>query len=165
MRGLLIAVGVATLLFAGTQEGTGKSKAKAVQVQKEVKVTGIRQAPLNSDSQNLPSINEDTTPPMPGKVKPIPKSFVTAPPMIPHSIKDLTPIKIGDNKCLGCHMPKNAKSMKVTPIPPSHFIANFRKNKKEKKLVGARYICTTCHAPQAKVNPVVENKFQSLKSK
>jgi cytochrome c-type protein NapB len=129
---------------------------------KYVKVTGIRQAPLSADSQNLPSINEDTTPPMPGKTKPLPKAFVTAPPMIPHSIKGMVPIKVGKNQCLSCHDPKVAKGLKITPIPPSHYVDNFNGDKKKKKLAGSRYFCTTCHAPQAKVNPVVENKFESI---
>jgi cytochrome c-type protein NapB len=128
-----------------------------------VDVTGIRKAPLEADSQNLPKLQENETPPMPGKTKPLPTSFVTAPPMIPHSVKGMVPIKVGKNQCLTCHMPNVAKQLKITPMPPDHFVDNFEGNKKEPKVAGSRYFCTTCHAPQAKVDPVIENRFESLR--
>jgi cytochrome c-type protein NapB len=153
---LLSLVGVG-LLFGSTDGNSSSTKGDYV------KVTGIRQAPLTADSQNLPNIKENDNPPMPGKTKPIPKAFVTAPPMIPHSIKGMVPIKVGKNQCLSCHDPKMAKTLKITPIPPSHFVDNFKGGKKEKKLAGSRYFCTTCHVPQAQVDPVIENKFETIK--
>jgi len=159
----VIALGIATLLFAGCQQAGGNgSEVKTQKSEGYVKITGIRKASLTSDSQNLPTIPENNTPPMPGKTKPIPAAFTDAPPMIPHSIKGMVPIKVGHNECLACHMPNVAKQLHVTPIPPSHFVDNFEGGKKRHKLAGSRYFCTTCHAPQAKLNPVVENKFETL---
>ena len=85
-------------------------------------------------------------------------------------------------------MPEVASSMGATPIPESHF-TNFRpqttvkdgviyknghpiKNTSDenlknvsikpiKHLYRGRFNCSQCHAPQAKLNPVVENKFQA----
>jgi cytochrome c-type protein NapB len=83
--------------------------------------------------------------------------------MIPHSVQGMVPIKVGKNMCLNCHMPSNAKALGVTPIPQDHFVDNFAGDKKEPKIAGSRYFCTTCHTPQAKLDPVVENKFESLR--
>jgi cytochrome c-type protein NapB len=83
-------------------------------------------------------------------------------------------------------MPEVAKSMNATPIPPSHF-TNYRpetkmegdkvvkegkvlgqsntsdikvaKAKKMDKLYQGRFNCSQCHAPQAKVKPLVDNTF------
>ena len=124
----------------------------------------IRSASLEADSQNLPKIEYNDQAPIPGQVKTYKTSYFTAPPMIPHSIKGMTPIKIGKNQCIVCHMPASAKAMNVTPIPKSHFKARFKAKKEGgAKLAGARYNCTQCHAPQAKLDPAVQNKFNSLR--
>jgi len=156
MKKLLISSAlVAGFLFAGCQMTNTSSK--------EVKVTGIREANLNADSQNLAKIEYTQTQPVAGQVKPFKKSFVTAPPMIPHSVQGMVPIKVGQNMCLSCHMPNVAKSMHVKPMPKDHFVDNFAGDKTQPRVAGSRYFCTTCHTPQAKVDPVVENKFESLK--
>jgi len=156
MKKLLISSAlIAGFIFTGCQSTAASDK--------EVKVTGIREANLNADSQNLPELKLNTTQPIPGKVKKQPTSFVTAPPMIPHSVDGMVPITKNSNMCLSCHMPQAAKSMGVTPIPESHFVDNFESGKKTSKLAGSRYNCTLCHAPQAQVDPVIENKFESLK--
>ena len=88
MRKLLISSAlVAGFIFAGCQSTTATTTSS-----KPVKVTGIRDANLNADSQNLPTIKYTNTAPVPGKVKPFKKSFVTAPPMIPHSVQGMVPI-------------------------------------------------------------------------
>jgi len=90
------------------------------------------------------------------------RSFENAPPLIPHDIEGLLPIKVDDNKCLGCHLPKNAKMMGLgaTPIPKSHF-TNYRKHdpKLSKDIYQGRYNCTQCHAPQSDVNALIRNTF------
>ncbi|ADV46853.1 nitrate reductase cytochrome c-type subunit [Nitratifractor salsuginis] len=124
--------------------------------------------------------------PAPGAAPKFERSYVNAPPLIPHSIEGLVPITIKNNQCLGCHMPNVAKSVGATPIPESHFV-DFRpstkldkngnivkdgkvvanatdvkvaKFKKLKKLNPARYNCTQCHVPQANVKPLVGNTFK-----
>jgi cytochrome c-type protein NapB len=159
MRKLLISSAlVAGFIFTGCQQAANTASSE-----KAVPVTGIRQASLNAGSQNLPVVTYNNQAPIPGKVKLYKTSFVTAPPMIPHSVKGMVPIKVGNNMCLNCHMPSNAKAMGVVPMPKDHFVDNFAGDKKEPKVAGSRYFCTTCHTPQANVNPVVENKFESLR--
>ncbi len=124
----------------------------------------------------------------PGSSTRLKRAFQDAPPMIPHSLEGLVPIKIDNNQCLGCHMPNMAKLVGSTPIPKSHF-TNFRpsthiiegevvksgvilKNTsttdlqdvsivRQGGLVGARFNCTQCHAPQSQGNLAVENSFEA----
>ena len=174
MRKLLISSAAIALLFVGcnsnnapTQPTTQVDKSvkvadKSVAVtSKTVKVTGIREAGLEKSSQNLAKIEYSSAPAMKGQAKPFAKSFNDAPPMIPHSIDGMTPIKIGQNQCIECHRPQAAKVMGITSIPKSHFTSGF--SHKKGHLAGSRYNCTQCHAKQAKLNPVVENRFKSLK--
>ena len=156
----LISAAAALIVFSGCSQQQSANKVS----NKTVQVTGIRKSDLNAGSENLPVVKYNAPAPIPGQVKPYEKSFVTAPPMIPHSVDGMVPIKAGKNMCLNCHLPQNAKALGVTPIPESHFIDNFKGGKKIKKLAGSRYFCTTCHTPQANVPVAVENKFESLKS-
>jgi len=159
MKKLLISSAAIALLFVGCNNTPTQSSETVTN--KTVKVTGIREAGLEQGSQNLAKIEYTSAPPMKGQAKPFKKSFVTAPPMIPHSVAGMTPIKIGQNQCIGCHMPQTAKAMGITAIPASHFKSGFSNEKG--KLAGSRYNCTQCHAPQATLDPVIENRFQSLK--
>jgi len=122
----------------------------------------------------------------PGQAKRFDRSYMNAPPLIPHSVEGLLPITKNNNQCLGCHMPNVAKSMGATPIPKSHF-TDFRpktelakdgkivKDGKEvvntsdvklakfktlKDLSKARFNCSQCHVPQANVKPLVKNNFK-----
>ena len=144
---------------------------------------GLRKSGLNS-AINVPEAKYDR--PAPGAAKRFARSYVNAPPLIPHSVDGLLPITIKNNACLGCHMPDVAKSVGATPIPESHF-TDFRpetkldkeghvikdgkvikntadvkiaKFKKLKKLNPARYNCSQCHVPQANVKPLVGNTFK-----
>lgn len=161
MRKLLISSAAIALLFVGCNSNNTPTQPTETVTNKTVKVTGIREAGLEKGSQNLAKIEYTKQAPVPGQVKAFNKSFVTAPPMIPHSVNGMTPIKIGQNQCIGCHMPQTAKSMGITAIPKSHFKSRF--SNAEGKLAGSRYNCTQCHAPQATLDPVVENRFKSLK--
>jgi cytochrome c-type protein NapB len=119
-----------------------------------------------------------------GSSKRFDRAFENAPPMIPHDVEGMLPIKIGNNACTGCHLPEVAKSMNATPIPASHF-ASFRPTTaigsdgritKEgkgvsntsdfktvvhalEKLSSARFNCSQCHAPQSTQKPLVGNTF------
>jgi len=143
---------------------------------------GLRKSGL-SGAVNIPEAKYDR--PAPGAAKRFARSYVNAPPLIPHSVDGLLPITAKNNACLGCHMPDVAKSMGATPIPESHFtdfrpstkiengkivkdgkaVANatdvkIAKFKKLKKLNPARFNCSQCHVPQANVKPLVGNTFK-----
>jgi len=161
MKKLLMSSAAVALLFVGCNN-TPTQTTETV-TNKTVKVTGIRKADLTKGSQNLAKIEYTKAAPMKGQAKPFKKSFVTAPPMIPHSVNGMVPIKMGQNQCLGCHTPQTAKAMGITAIPADHFVDNFKGDKKVKRIAGSRYNCTQCHAPQATLDPVIENRFESLK--
>ncbi|MEA2029232.1 MAG: nitrate reductase cytochrome c-type subunit [Campylobacterota bacterium] len=148
---------------------------------------GLRKVSLYSEDKakgDTTKYNEEAA----GTSKVIERAFQDAPPMIPHSTEGLLPITIKNNMCTSCHMPEVAPAMKATPIPASHF-TDFRpltdiakdgkisKNgkavdntssdklehvttKESKKLVGARFNCTLCHAPQSK-GDAPKNNFKA----
>jgi cytochrome c-type protein NapB len=153
---------------------------------------GLRQTDLYSEEDETNPVKTDYSRPAPGQSTRFERAYVNAPPMIPHSVDGLLPIKKDNNQCIGCHMPESAKAMGATPIPASHF-TNYRpttvykdgelvkegkvvglkgelgnvsdikvaKAKKSDKLYQGRFNCSQCHAPQAKVDTVVGNTFQS----
>ena len=94
----------------------------------------------------------------------LPRAYPGAPPQIPHGIQGFTPITASNNTCVGCHNNPAMWDQKVkgapTPMPKSHYIdmRNAPENV-TKQLIGARYVCTQCHVPQAGVQPLVDNKF------
>ena len=159
---MLISSAVALAFFAGCS--TPSNNSSTTVSNKTVKITGIRKTDLNSGSENLPEVKYTAPAPIPGKVKTFKKSYVTAPPMIPHSIAGMVPIKVGKNMCLNCHDRNNAKALGVVPMPKDHYVDNFEGDKPIHRVAGSRYFCTTCHAPQANIPVAVENKFESLKS-
>ncbi len=101
---------------------------------------------------------------MPGGDPVYNRAYPGAPPQIPHSIELLTPVKAALNYCLSCHGNSAELSQplkgKPTPIPVSHYTdLRHKPGAATKQLVGARYVCTQCHVPQADVAPLVKNKF------
>jgi cytochrome c-type protein NapB len=144
-------------------------------------VLGLRKTDIYSEKDDTVGMKTEYSSDAPGTSQRIARAFQDAPPMIPHSVEGLLPIKAGNNQCLGCHMPEVASSVGAIPIPKSH-LTNFRpthkfdgkefkksidnyKNeiaisKAGKKLVMARFNCTQCHAPQSKGDLAVSNTFQ-----
>ena len=144
-------------------------------------VLGLRKTEIYDEKADTKPIKTDYVSDAPGAAKRFERAFQDAPPMIPHSVEGLLPIKAGNNQCLGCHMPDVAKGVGATPIPKSHF-TNFRpkhkfngkkfekvidnlKNevaisKPSDKLSMARFNCSQCHAPQSKGALPVGNTFQ-----
>lgn len=109
-----------------------------------------------------------TTPGAPYRMAPagsgerLERSFQDAPPLIPHSVEGLLPIKVGSNNCVACHMPPAAAAVKAPSVPTSH-MTDLRTGKDlAGKLSNARFNCTQCHAPQAEIDPVVANTFERV---
>lgn len=93
------------------------------------------------------------------------RSYWTAPPMIPHTINEMVPITRDFNLCKDCHVQPALLGEKITkgmpvPAPESHYV-----NVKEGQLYMGRWNCTQCHAPQAKVKPLVANTFKKPTAK
>ncbi len=146
---------IMSIYFVGcASQGGSETSSKAISDEE----LGLRKAEVTTEQKvNLPPVKY--TEAAPGTSKPIPTSYPTAPPQIPHSIEGLVPITKDNNACLGCHSPAVAKSMGAVPIPKSHFVDPIT-GKTLSHIAGARYMCTTCHTPQANAKPLVQNTFK-----
>ena len=90
-------------------------------------ILGLRKTDLYSEAKDTEGVQADYERPAPGASEKFERAFVNAPPMVPHSVEGLLPITQGNNQCIGCHMPAEAKSMGLgaTAIPVSH-MTNYR---------------------------------------
>ncbi len=83
------------------------------------------------------------------------------PPMITHTVdEDEMTITANANGCLQCHGKANANSRrKVKAVPASHYAKGADgKALSPPAINGRNYVCTSCHAPQADVKPLIENR-------
>ena len=101
----------------------------------------------------------------PGENKTSEAYFAGSPPLISHQVDDFLPIRIEENMCLDCHdlpdvIGEEREPGDPTPIPASHY-TDLRRNpgKVTKKLIGARFTCVQCHAPQTNAAPLVVNTY------
>lgn len=92
----------------------------------------------------------------------IPVTFPYQPPLVPHSIRGLQVTK-NTNQCLGCHSPEVARTVGATPVPKSHFMD--RDGKLTEGASPRRYFCLQCHVQQTNVNPIIQNKFDTISQK
>lgn len=118
--------------------------------------TGVSESPASEKF----SYSKD----FPGTSKLLPRAYLNAPPQIPHNIEPFLPVTAKNNSCKMCHhnpamMGKKVKGQ-ATAIPVSHYTdQRHTPGVVSKELIGARYVCTQCHVPQANVKPLVENTF------
>lgn len=90
----------------------------------------------------------------------IPVTFPNQPPLVPHSIRGLQVTK-NANQCLGCHAPDVAPTTGAPRVPESHFLD--RDGKRTEGTSPRRYFCLQCHVQQADVNPIIQNKFDTIR--
>ncbi|MBC8238671.1 MAG: nitrate reductase cytochrome c-type subunit [Helicobacteraceae bacterium] len=176
-----------TLFITGCVESPAAKETEVIKPTVSEESLGLRKTELYAETTTTSSKTEYIHA-APGTSTKFKRAFQDAPPMIPHSVEGLIPITIDNNQCLGCHMPAMAKMVNSTPIPKSHF-TNFRPSThiidghvvksgvvventsseqlenvsivRQGDLVGARFNCTQCHAPQSQGNLAVENKFEA----
>ena len=92
--------------------------------------------------------------------------FEGSPPVVPHDVSEFLPIQLDNNACAECHVLPDEIGKEVaegdpTPVPESH-LTDLRKEPGTvtKQLIGARFVCTQCHAPQADATPLVVNTYE-----
>jgi len=184
---ITIGLTTALLLFSGCGGGDSAAPTSSAKVAPTIseESLGLRKTNLYVEAPDTTGVEANYSKEYPGGSHKIKRAFQDAPPMIPHDVEGMLPIKIGANQCTGCHLPKFAKEMGATPIPESHF-TNFRptntvknglfqkevdnyKNetsiKKTNHLQGARFNCSQCHAPQSKGDLDVANTFKAAYTK
>ncbi len=84
------------------------------------------------------------------------QQFTDQPPLIPHGIRGYQQTRAA-NMCLMCHKAETTPPSPVPAIGASHFTVNNG----EPTLSFSRYFCVQCHVPQADVQPLVKNNYQS----
>ena len=111
------------------------------------------------DVPTPPAVKPNET--APGEQPALARPYVIAPPRVPHAVADFLPITSKDNACIGCHAVKEKKSGEPTPIPASHY-TDYRSapDRVGNEVVGARYVCTSCHASTTDAPALVDNRFR-----
>src|SRR5262245_15232426 len=84
------------------------------------------------------------------------RNYPEQPPVIPHSIEGYE-LSLNANRCMSCHARKFTEQSQAPMISVTHF--QDRDGNTLGGLAPRRYVCTTCHVPQAQVNPLVRNGF------
>ncbi len=87
------------------------------------------------------------------------RTWAEQPPMVPHEV-DKYRISIKNNGCLKCHSAKTYEKEKAPKVGESHFLT--REDKMLEKVSSRRWFCSQCHAPQANLDPLVENTFETV---
>ncbi|MCK3658029.1 nitrate reductase [Pasteurellaceae bacterium Pebbles2] len=90
----------------------------------------------------------------------IPVTFPHQPPLVPHSIRGLQVTK-NTNQCLACHSPEVSPTTGAPRVPQSHFMD--RDGKPTEGTSPRRYFCLQCHVQQTDVNPIIQNKFDTIR--
>ncbi|HXH28842.1 MAG TPA: nitrate reductase cytochrome c-type subunit, partial [Candidatus Polarisedimenticolia bacterium] len=135
----------------------------------EAAVPAAKPVPANSLGLAPGDLTKSPAPPAfeaveaePGDVQPLPPPYEGSPPVIPHAVADFLPITLEDNACIECHQVEEKIEGGPPPIPKSHYV-DLRNSGSEpgKKLNGARYRCTACHAVRTNARPLVKNTFQA----
>ena len=187
MSKLIFGLVAFAVLFVGCNEAPNAGTKEGVKPTVSEESLGLRKTGLYAEDDTIAPKTEYRAA-IPGSSRTIKRAFQDAPPMISHSVDGMLPITIDSNQCLSCHMPKMAKLVNATALPKSHF-TNFRPTTyiiddqivksgvvvqntsseslgnisivKQGELVGARFNCTQCHAPQSQGNLAVENNFEA----
>jgi cytochrome c-type protein NapB len=159
MKNITLITGLITLLFAAcAQQQVSAPKTTVADSQLGLSKTSVFDTPAPQPFSYTKSF--------PGTGTVLPRAYPGAPPQIPHSIEGFKPVTASNNACLACHHNPAMRGKKVagmpTAIPESHYI-DQRNNPGVvgEQIVGARYVCTQCHVPQADVAPLVDNTFKS----
>lgn len=111
------------------------------------------------DVPNPPLVKPNDS--VPGELPLVPRPYALVPPRVPHGIADFLPITRGQNACVDCHAVKEKEPGQPTPIPASHD-TDLRNapGRAGGQVVGARWVCTTCHVPLTDARPLVGNAFR-----
>lgn len=94
-----------------------------------------------------------------GEQKLVARTFVTQPPVIPHSVEKYEPITAGENACLECHVSDELRGKPMPKMGKSHFSTQIKESDGSPAVEMSRFQCNSCHVPQVDAKPLVENTF------
>jgi cytochrome c-type protein NapB len=153
IRFLMITALVASLLSCAGATRTGSSGGAVISDQQ----IGLSKGSVFETPTPAPVVPNASDP---GEQTPVPAAFYGSPPVIPHTVDGFVPITADSNMCVECHALEQAGDGDPTPIPESHYTdLRHDPGNVTDQVVGARYRCTACHAPQTDAAPLVENRF------
>jgi nitrate reductase cytochrome c-type subunit len=120
--------------------------------------TGLQRGPVLEAAVPPKLAVNDTAP---GAV-PLPsRAWAGVAPVVPHAIADFVPITVKENACAGCHSVAAKEKGSPTPIPRSHNVDQGAvSDKVATKLMGARYVCVSCHVESTGAKPLVRSDFR-----
>ncbi len=97
-----------------------------------------------------------------GEQKLISRTFLTQPPLVPHSIEKYVPLTAEDNSCLECHVNDELRGQKMPKMSQSHFSRTLKDSDGSPAVEMSRFQCDSCHVPQVDAKPLVENRFSGV---
>jgi nitrate reductase cytochrome c-type subunit len=157
MKKLLLAVPALFLILSCTSGGTTPAPETTAPSVRAVAESDIGLAPGTAFEQP-PQAPIAFNPSDPGESELGPRPNSEYPPVIPHSITDLETITLAENSCLDCHDPAVAADVGAIALPASHLV-DLRRSPQVTgdKVVGSRWVCTSCHVAQTDTEPLVAN--------
>jgi len=93
----------------------------------------------------------------------IARTFLTQPPLVPHTTEKYEPINYEENACLECHVSDELNGKKMPKMGASHFSKTFKEKDGSPAVEMSRFVCNTCHVPQVDAKPLVDNMFVGAK--
>ena len=87
------------------------------------------------------------------------RNYAMQPPIIPHKIENYQ-IDKSANRCMMCHARTRTQESQAPMISVTHF--QNRDGNFLAELSPRRYFCLQCHAPQANLEPLVNNQFKDV---
>jgi cytochrome c-type protein NapB len=96
----------------------------------------------------------------PGELPVLARAYPGAPPRVPHDVEPFLPLTPKSNACVDCHSVAKKEPGQPTPLPASHY-TDLRNapGQRGDQVTGARWVCTSCHAPLTDAKPIVGNAF------
>ncbi|MFQ5527534.1 MAG: nitrate reductase cytochrome c-type subunit [Thermoanaerobaculia bacterium] len=154
-----IALGLLVLVVsAGVGLLTAQEEAEPVSALSDTEVGLAKGSVFDVPAPPVPEVNVAD----PGDMPPAGRAFGGAPPRVPHAVGDFMPITRDENWCVDCHaLDWTAPDGEdPTAIPVSHYV-NLRSDTDEigGRVVGARWVCVSCHVPETSAPALVGNLF------
>ena len=170
LQGVALAtVIVLVLLVSACATGQNGAKDETVAAAASQQVS-VEDKSLGLDKNDVFATPDPVVAPMkggePGENQRMAAYFEGAPPAIPHQIEEFLPIRADENQCLDCHDDPGSLGSPVaegdpTLIPATHYTDLRRApDKVTDALIGARFVCVQCHAPQHDAVPLVVNTYR-----
>ena len=149
---VLLAVGLIAAGYLVAQEGTQEGKAIP---DRDI---GLSKSSV-FDVANPETFNPEAS--FPGDEPLIPRVHAEAPPLVPHTVVDFLPISWDDNLCIECHLADEEGESDGKAMAASH-LTDLRNapDTVGTSVVGARYLCISCHVSRSDAAPLVGNGFR-----